>query len=384
MRDLYALMGLLVLNHSAFSGGRVAVSLFAQSLGAQAALVGILVALYSLLPMLASVRIGRWIDRIGVRNPLLLGSVLVIIGSALPALAPTLEMLFVSCILVGAGAMLFHVSVNLAVGAMGRPEDRAINFSFLALAFSSSGFSGPMIAGFGIDHIGHRATFAVLAAMPLVPVLVLLVDRVRLPRTAGAEAAPGKSHVFDLFRDRTLRRVFIASGLLSMAWDLFTFVTPIYGHSAGLSASTIGAILGAFAAATFVVRLFMPFFARRLSAWSTLTFSLATSGAVFVLFPLVDAVPLLFVLAFVLGIGLGCAQPMVMAVLYAAAPAGRQGEAVGVRTTLINLSQTLFPLVFGALGSAVGIAPVFWALAASLLGGSVFAARGGARGAAPR
>jgi hypothetical protein len=37
-----------------------------------------------------------------------------------------------------------------------------------------------------------------------------------------------------------MRRVFIVSGLLSMVWDLFSFVVPIHGSTIHLSASTIG------------------------------------------------------------------------------------------------------------------------------------------------
>ena len=37
--------------------------------------------------------------------------------------------------------------------------------------------------------------------------------------------------------------VFIASGLLSVAWDAFAFAIPLYGSSIGLSASVIGASL---------------------------------------------------------------------------------------------------------------------------------------------
>ena len=68
------------------------------------------------------------------------------------------------------------------------------------------------------------------------------------------------------------------------------------------------------------------------------------------------------------GIGLGCAQPMIMALLYAASPPGRQGEVVGVRTMMLSTSSTLLPLVFGALGAALGMAPVFLAMAAGMLG----------------
>jgi MFS family permease len=81
---------------------------------------------------------------------------------------------------------------------------------------------------------------------------------------------------------------------------------------------------------------------------------------------------LLLALAFVLGLGLGMAQPMVMSLLYSTAPAGRVGEAVGMRTNLVNLSQTAMPVGFGALGSALGVAPMFWAMALALGAGAAF------------
>ncbi|MBI4588931.1 MAG: MFS transporter, partial [Candidatus Rokubacteria bacterium] len=75
-------------------------------------------------------------------------------------------------------------------------------------------------------------------------------------------------------------------------------------------------------------------------------------------------------LAFVLGIGLGGSQPMVMALLHDAVPEGRTGEAVGIRATVVTTSQTFMPLLFGALGSTLGVAPAFWAVAIALAAGS--------------
>lgn len=57
--------------------------------------------------------------------------------------------------------------------------------------------------------------------------------------------------------------------------------------------------------------------------------------------------------------GLGGAQPMIMALLYDRAPPGRGGEAVSVRTLLLNITQSGIPLLFGALGSALGMTRVF-------------------------
>jgi hypothetical protein len=42
---------------------------------------------------------------------------------------------------------------------------------------------------------------------------------------------------------------------------------------------------------------------------------------------------------------------------------------------LINASQTVMPLVFGILGAALGMSPLFWAMAAALAGGGAFAHR---------
>ena len=67
------------------------------------------------------------------------------------------------------------------------------------------------------------------------------------------------------------------------------------------------------------------------------------------------------------GMGLGGAQPMIMSLLSAKAPAGRAAEAIGVRSLIINMSQTGMPLLFGALGEALGMIPVFWAMAVCLV-----------------
>jgi MFS family permease len=64
-----------------------------------------------------------------------------------------------------------------------------------------------------------------------------------------------------------------------------------------------------------------------------------------------------------LGIGLGAAQPNIMSLVHARSPAGRVGEALGLRSTIINSSQVVLPLVFGVFGSALGAGAMFWSMA---------------------
>lgn len=373
---LAAIVLLTVLAHTGFVGSRIVVSLFAIQQQASPFTIGILMALYALLPMLLAVSAGRLIDRIGTLRPLAWSGIALVAGLALPFFRPSLDGLFVAAMLIGTAFMVVHVSLNHAVGSLGSPADRAMNFSWFSLAFSIGGFCGPLLAGFSIDGAGHRQTFLLLAAFPAAGLALLYAVRRSLPHRHAAKAQASDRRISDLLREPRLRGAFIASALLAMGWDLYTFVMPIYGSRIGLSASTIGIVMGSFAAATFAVRLLMPLLARRLREWTVVTAALLISGAAYSLFPLVSQTPLLMALSFLLGIGLGCAQPMIMALLYAASPPGRQGEVVGVRTTLLNASHTLLPLAFGALGAALGgMAPVFWFMSVFLISGSVFARR---------
>src|SRR5262249_29701139 len=149
VRTLYALMLMSVLNHSTFAGTRVVVALYAIRLGETPFTVGTLMALYSLLPMLFAVSIGRLTDRLGVRPPMLAASVGLAGSAFLPFVWPGIAALYVVSVLVGSSFMLYHVAYQNVVGYIGPPEDRPVNFSLAALGFSVSGFSGPMLAGLG-------------------------------------------------------------------------------------------------------------------------------------------------------------------------------------------------------------------------------------------
>src|SRR5205085_6157072 len=93
------------------------------------------------------------------------------------------------------------------------------------------------------------------------------------------------------------------------------------------------------------------------------------AGATYMLVPWVSQAPLLALVAFLLGIGLGCAQPLTILLTYNYAPAGRSGEALGLRLTVNKLTQIAVPLLFGGLGTTFGLVPVFWANGAFLLAG---------------
>jgi MFS family permease len=375
-KSFLALIALGIFNHTVLTGGRVTVALYALSHGATPLIVGTLMGLYAFLPMLLAVSAGRLSDRMGVRWPMLAGSCGIALGALIPCFTSDIAPLYVATSLIGVSFMLFQVSMQNATGAYGPPSERARNFSLLALGYSISLFGGPLIAGVLIDHASFTTAFGVLAVLPVVPIVGLTRRMIWLPGPHRALPTDAKGGLKVLLGNPRLRRVFIINGLLSMAWDLHSFFIPIYGANIGLSASRIGVILASFAVATFVVRLFMPKIVQRFSEFEVLTGALFVAGVAFALFPFVEQVAVLMTLSFTLGLALGSGQPMVMSLLYSIAPAGRMGEAAGVRMTIVNASTFAMPLLFGAVGSTLGLAPVFWTVGAALGGAGILARRG--------
>lgn len=364
-----------VLAHAGFNGSRLTISLNALALGASPLVVGSMMSLFAALPMVLGVPAGRLVDRVGVRVPILCASAFLALSVALPGAFPGVPSLYAAAACVGTAFMMFHICVQHAVGEGSSEEDRKTNFGWLALGFSISNFFGPTVAGVSIDTFGYNATFLLLASFASASFVLLVARRRIFTHTPHGSDRPAHGSTFELLRDPDLRRVFLVTGLLASAWDLFVFVMPIYGTSIGLSASTIGFILGSFAFATFIVRVFLPWIQRRLREWTMITATMGIACFAYGLFPVMETVPLLAATAFLLGLGLGATQPSIMSLLYASAPPGRAAEAVGVRTVVLNASHTVLPLAFGGVGAALGMAPVFLTMSGALAAGGFFANR---------
>lgn len=373
---IYIVFLIVLCNMTVFRGSKVLVSLFAIELGAPQFYIGVLIALYSLFPMMLALYAGKLSDRLGVRSPMMAGSAGLAFGLLLPYLNPGLPALYASAALIGASHVFYNVSVQNLVGALSGTDDRTRNFTNYGLVMAAGGFLGPLIAGFSIDQFGHAASYLVLAVGPLIPVAILVFGR-RLGKLRPRHSGEGEQAVQakNLLSNAPLRRTLITGAAILTGIDLFQFYMPIYGNAVGLSATTIGVVLSMFAVASFVVRLVMPALVKRWTAERVLTWSLYAGCITYLLFPLFESAVLLAVMSFALGLGMGCGQPLTMSLIYSRAPEGRSGEALGLRVSINNFMHIVVPLMFGTIGSVLGVAPVFVANALILGSGGVLIGR---------
>ncbi len=368
---VYLAVLLSLLQGISMRGAKMVVSLSALDMGATPFQVGLLAALFAAFPLVLAVYAGKISDRIGVRPPIAAGSGMLAIGLLVPLVMSGLPALMVCSALVGLGHIFFHVSIHNLIGAYGGGEARTRNFATFSLGASVSAFIGPSLCGFSIDGWGFAPTYVLLASVALLPAAIILAyPRLVPPREPHApDAKSGGS--LAMLRNAALRRTLIMSGVTLTGIELFTFYFPVYGRSIGLTASAIGLVMSSYAVAAFIVRLGMSRATRWIGDVGVLTASLFIAGATYMLVPLVSEAALLALAAFLLGLGLGCAQPLTILLTYNHAPAGRSGEALGMRLTVNKLTQIIVPVVFGGIGSAFGLLPVFWANGVFLLAGGV-------------
>ena len=161
---LLRIIAIAVLAHMGLVAARMTGSLYALEHHASTFTVGVILALFSLVPMLIAMPAGRWLDAIGAWHPTLLGIGLMLAGLLLPAAFPydtaDVAPLMVSAAMVGTGSTLVMLAIQQVVGEHADPSHRAAAFSWFALGASVSGFIGPVASGALIDSVGHRATFA--------------------------------------------------------------------------------------------------------------------------------------------------------------------------------------------------------------------------------
>ena len=357
--------------HACMTGMRMAAPLLALREGYSPAAVGVLLALFALTQVFLALPAGRFADRHGLKRPINYSVLAAVAGAGAAVAYPVFPVLCLSALLTGGatGAAIISLQRHVGRAASGGLQLRQV-FSWLSIGPAVSNFLGPFSAGLLIDHagpaagslVGYRAAFFLLALLPLATWFLVRQTRELPPVLAPGHGPQPKA--WDLLREPMFRRLMLVNWFLSSCWDVHTFVVPVLGFERGLSASSIGSILGAFALAAAAVRLALPVLAAHLREWKVLAGAMLGTAMLFGVYPLMPSALTMGMCSVLLGFALGTVQPMIMSLLHQLTPEARHGEALGLRLMVINASSVVMPMLFGSAGVLVGIAAVFWATGA--------------------
>jgi MFS family permease len=361
------LVGSFICLHGCMAVTRVTASLWALRNGWGEWVVGVLLSLFALAPMGLSLWAGRLADRHGLHRPLRVAVWMGVLGCCAPLFSLSLPALVWACLLSGGALGVAAVAIQKEVGAMATDADAMKRaFSWMALGPALSNALAPVCAGLLMDHLDERWAMGLAAVLPLLAGFLARSWPSPPARTGAAQSQP-PGRAWALLQHAPLRRLLLLNIVLSASWDAHSFVVPVVGHAQGLSASSIGLVLGAFAAAATGVRLALARWAEHLDEARSLRVAIALAAAVLAVYAWLPGTAGLMLGSALLGVALGSVQPMVLTLLHQVTPEHQHGQALGLRMLATNGATLVMPLAFGALASVTVAAAPLWLMAASLL-----------------
>jgi MFS family permease len=380
-----ALLVLATFVAAAVFGSRPLISYKALALGAGTVEIGLVASAFALFAILASIPVGRLVDRTGERPIVLTGTLVIAVGCLVALLAPSTTWLAVSQSALGLGQLMVVVGSHAVLAYRGdtarRDERIAVYVTFVSVGHSA----GPGLAGVLADPAVIANGQAVFFTGAISAALVAAVLASRLPSGPGRLVDGGSAPASAPSMRRTLSRLPMRQALAGSiatlaAIDLLIAYLPVFGTERGLAPTVIGIMLGTLGLSQLVSRLFM---ARLIRAFGHVRILLGAMALPALLIPLLAVLtqePLLVLLMVPVGLSLGLGQPMTLALVAGAADPGGQGLAMGMRLAGNRFGQLTIPVLVGATAGQLGASGIMIAVGGILGAASVYLV---GRGAGP-
>jgi MFS transporter, DHA1 family, tetracycline resistance protein len=355
--------------------------------------LGWLLAIYPMCIFLAAPILGQLSDRVG-RRPVLAIS---IAGTAIGYLifaqgvsAKSIPLLFIGRAIDGLTGGNLAVA-QASIGDVSTNENRAKNFGLIGAAFGLGFILGPYIGGklsqpnasvYGL--FDTPSWFSVTTPFYFAAILAALnaaAVALRLPETLAVKSTrkvnPGQAfiNVVNGFSSARLRVPLITTFFWVCGFTFFTsffgvYVRNKFGFSQGKTGDYF-AIVGIFIAIT--QGLIVGLVAKKLPDWKILRF--AIFGQVFALsaYFLITRSSVLYLFIPVLALFQGLSQANFGSLMSRSAEMGRQGEAMGIYSSVSSLAQVPASLALGYITSGLAAnTPLVYGAGFTLIAGLIF------------
>ena len=364
--------------------------IFAASLGASDALLGLIVSVSTLTGMATKPLFGLLSDRMGRRLWLVIGTLIFAGVPFLYALIETPGQLVAIRLLHGTATAIYG-PVTVAYVAERSGKRKAERLGWFGMARSGGYLVGPAVAGWLLLSLDPVTVFTLIGALSMaafVPVLWLGGDgpdfRVKpsFKNSDDRERSVSKDGSMQAIRRFAKREAELLrtpavwlSGALEAAVFVVTYVIkaflPVYALSAGYSTVEIGLFFSAQEGALILLK---PWGGRLGDRFGHLR--AVSLGIICLAFSL----PFLLTAAGTFGllgvaVAMGAAQalifPATIALIAEQVPAGEIGAGMGLAGSLKNAGKVAGPLLGGLLIVGLGYSGMFWLLAGLLLAGAL-------------
>jgi len=192
--------------------------------GATPFLAGLVVGGYALTQAAFQIPFGLMSDKAGRKKTLLFGLLIFIAGSVIAAMSDNIYMLLVGRFLQGAGAIGSVVSAMIAdlVREEQRAHAMAIMGGTIALSFAAAMIVAPIVGG----HWGIDKLFWLTAILSVMAIAILFTAVPQPPKIIHSYAEE-ESKMMEVFKDKSLTRMYITFLFHSSIMTMAFFIIPM-------------------------------------------------------------------------------------------------------------------------------------------------------------
>jgi MFS family permease len=356
--------------------GFVLLPLYIHQLGGNEATIGMVQAMYSTAGIVCQPLVGAWIDRVGRRQFMLFGAVVVVVSCGAFIVTSSIGVLAILRALQGVGFAAFFVANYIHVVDLVPIARRGWALGIYGLSGLLSTSLAPLAGEAMIRHFGFPVFFVWTTA--LAGTALALVSRMRDFRAPGLTSGPGldaiRQGLEELLRVHMVIGFFFGLG----TGTIFTFL-PTFAEWLGVTG--LGLFYTAYAVGAMLVRVaaggLIDTLGRRAVIIPSMFVQTAATGilalvAIFVRpTSTVPVLPFLFLAGFLAGGAHGFLYPALSALLMDVTSERHRGSAVGTFSSVVLIGNALGAMVFGYVAHGFGYGVMWSTLALLLLTGFV-------------
>ena len=330
-------------------------AIYGQSLGASAAVVGLMISAYGGARLLVNIPSGYVSEKVGRRAMMSAGCAFIAASSFAAMALVRIDAFFVCLLVMGGASAVFMTSALAAVADLGKPGDRLRDMSMYQAANMVGASMGPAIGGIVAGLWGYGAPFLINALVALAGVFAFAmmpwpkkeqIKRTEAPKSGGlgrlARQGMGVGLMyFSIFYVR-----------VSSNWVLLPLIAQT---KFGLELTTIGLILTSGAIANLTVLSSVGPLVRIFGRIQVITLSSLLTLTACAMLAFGDHQAFLWITSILFGAAAGVASPTLNAYVAEVAPEGLRGPAMGLLRTMQDLSLILGPLITGLLSDHTGL-----------------------------
>lgn len=337
---------------------------YAETFGASATTVGLIVSAFAIAQLVVAPLWGRWSDRHGRRNAIILGLLVTSAGYALFAVARSVEVLLLCRIVQGLGGGTIGV-VQAYVADASAPEHRTRSLGWLTAVTSLAGVLGPALGSLLVAAGGQWLPGAAAAALALAVAAFAwrhLTDPIVETPTSDHPIV-GRTAIANVvrrWRDPAARLIWLYAIGIGAFYGIIPIVPLLLQQRLEITAETVGPYFMYLGAMGVLMRAFaLGPLVDRLGEARLARIGIVALGGGLACVGLGLDFTWIAVGFTLMPIGTACLFPAITSLLSIAVRRSQRGFYLGVQQTFGGATRVLFPILAGAAMDSIGVGTPF-------------------------